>query len=164
MAKGIAAYSDSAYPEWLIAALIIYGEARGEPYEGKVMVAKTIIHRWLNGLWRLDHTLAATCLRYRQFSCWNLGDPNRVILMSYVDNENDKVDPAVMPECIRAFNEAFGMRRAASRWPDHFVTKAVYERWKRTGRPGWIGRCRRVGTVGWHVFLKSDKGWKRAGA
>ena len=72
----------------LIAALTIYGEARGCSQHGRLAVAHTIINRakerkyW--GMARStghpDHSLAAVCLRAWQYSVWNESDPNRLKL------------------------------------------------------------------------------------
>ena len=61
-----------------IAARTVFGEARGESYEGKKAVAWVLKNRWLStrGQFAKDDTLATACLRHRQFSAWNAGDPN----------------------------------------------------------------------------------------
>ena len=58
-------------------ARTIYGEARGEPLEGKIAVAWTVVNRFRKGSWLSGRTLAATALKRKQYSCWNKGDPNR---------------------------------------------------------------------------------------
>jgi N-acetylmuramoyl-L-alanine amidase len=56
----------------LIAARTIFGEARGEPYEGQKAVGHVILNRAAK-----EGSVAGVCLRPKQFSCWNLGDPTR---------------------------------------------------------------------------------------
>ena len=53
--------------EVLIVVLTLWGECRGEPWAGKVMVGEVIVNRSrLSG-----QTLREVCLAPRQFSCWN---------------------------------------------------------------------------------------------
>lgn len=61
----------------LTLAKTIWGEARGEPFEGKVAVAWVAINRHESGRWYSAPTLADTCTMRGQFSCWNPDDPNR---------------------------------------------------------------------------------------
>jgi len=67
-----------------IFARTIYGEARGEDQASRISVGHAIINRWRSttGQWSKDDTLATTCLRPWQFSCWNEGDPNLVRMMA----------------------------------------------------------------------------------
>lgn len=53
--------------EIMIIALTLMGEAEGEPYTGKVMVAEVIINRAQVG----KQSLKTVCLAPKQFSCWN---------------------------------------------------------------------------------------------
>lgn len=72
-------------------ARTIYGEARGEDVAGKVAVANVILNRFkiakerrsIKGPRNFSDnfgdgiTVAGTCQRAWQFSCWNENDPNR---------------------------------------------------------------------------------------
>jgi N-acetylmuramoyl-L-alanine amidase len=60
-----------------IVARTAWMEARGEPREGRRAVIHAIINRHLAGRWYSGATLAGTCLKPRQFSCWNENDANR---------------------------------------------------------------------------------------
>lgn len=62
-----------------IFAKTIYGEARGEPYLGQVAVAHVIRTRTFRPR-RFGDGYEGVCLREKQFSCWNEGDPNRKLL------------------------------------------------------------------------------------
>lgn len=70
----------------------IYGEARGEPSEGKLAVAHVLLNRLsIARDWKVkkqqnhplfgDGTLAGVCMAHRQFSAWNENDPNRAVLL-----------------------------------------------------------------------------------
>jgi spore germination cell wall hydrolase CwlJ-like protein len=59
-----------------VAALTVWGEARGEPDAGKRAVAWVIRNRAASpGWWGAD--VESVCRKPGQFSCWNEGDPNR---------------------------------------------------------------------------------------
>lgn len=67
----------------------LYGEARSESGLGKIAVACVVLNRVkkrkmagyevIGGV--KTPTIAATCLRKWQFSCWNENDPNRKIII-----------------------------------------------------------------------------------
>jgi spore germination cell wall hydrolase CwlJ-like protein len=59
-----------------IMAKTIFGEARGEPEEGQIAVACCILNRFKSGRWYAGKTIAETCQKPWQFSCWNKNDPN----------------------------------------------------------------------------------------
>lgn len=60
-----------------VLAKTIFGEARGESEEGQTAVACCIINRFKAKKWFSGQTIAETCLKPWQFSCWNKNDPNR---------------------------------------------------------------------------------------
>ena len=59
-----------------ILARTIYGEARGETDEGKRAVGLCILNRYRSNKWFAGNTIAETCQKPWQFSCWNKKDPN----------------------------------------------------------------------------------------
>jgi len=76
-----------------VLARTIWGEARGEPYEGKIAVAWTAKNRALiaqsyekaHGKAHQhygDGSLASACQAKWQYSCWNSGDPNLIAMES----------------------------------------------------------------------------------
>lgn len=58
--------------ELTLLALQVWGEARGEEYEGKIAVAFVAVNRSL----QKRSTIARELLRPKQFSCFNQDDPN----------------------------------------------------------------------------------------
>ena len=77
-----------------VLARTIFGEARGEPFDGQVAVAWTIRNRadkpgpdW----W--GDSITEVCLKAKQYSAWNPSDPNRKRL---------EVASAGNPEFLRA--------------------------------------------------------------
>ena len=68
-----------------ILARTLYGEARGEGDEGLEAVANVIMNRYKKPKWYTGYVLVAnkkipsiaeTCLKKAQFSCWNKNDVN----------------------------------------------------------------------------------------
>lgn len=59
-----------------ILARTIYGEARGEIADGQRAVGLVVINRYKSGKWYAGASIADTCLKPFQFSCWNKKDPN----------------------------------------------------------------------------------------
>src|SRR5262245_20911607 len=58
----------------------VWGEARGEPLDGKTAVAWVIKNRADHPGW-WGHGIAGVCRQPWQFSCWNPDDPNRAKLI-----------------------------------------------------------------------------------
>lgn len=69
-----------------IIARTIFGEARGEHYEGQQAVCSVIFNRVKKPRW-WGHDARSVCLHPFQFSSWNEGDPNRAILIALKDDE-----------------------------------------------------------------------------
>jgi hypothetical protein len=79
-------------------ALTLYGEARGEAVAGRVAVACVLRNRLRTGRWGM--TYEAVCTARKQFSCWNVTDPNRAILFALAENVAAKLPiQAVLREC-----------------------------------------------------------------
>ena len=69
-----------------VVARTIYGEARGEPDEGKKDVASVIMNR-VKLQWKGDKDAKSVCLHHSQFSCWLDSDPNRSIIMEVTPSD-----------------------------------------------------------------------------
>jgi N-acetylmuramoyl-L-alanine amidase len=76
----------------------IWGEARGEGDAGMKAVAHVLFNRLKDGRW--GQTLGSVCLAPYQFSCWNIGDPNRRLMLS-LGSGSTELEPA-----SAAFNAA----------------------------------------------------------
>lgn len=123
-----------------ICARTVWGEARGEPYEGKLAVAHVLINRWQgqSGQWARDDTLATACLRHRQFSAWNQGDPN------FVPLQTQNVAQPVFRDCMRAVLEALNADKDPTAGSRHYHTDSIMPTWARGHEP--------VARIGHHVF------------
>ena len=77
----------------LIAARTVYGEARGESLVGKKAVVHVLMNRVAKKIMDSDSTIAQAALRFKQFSCWNENDPNRLLLQRVdVDDKDFIID------------------------------------------------------------------------
>jgi len=120
-----------------IIARTIYGEARGEPYEGMVAVAHVIFNR----VKKSGHTQtpAQVCLKPWQFSCWNPRDKNHEIVQ---DVKLDDISfRLAMREALEAFDGA-DMTNGAT----HYCHIKLYPDWAQGHEP--------VKVIGNHKFYK----------
>lgn len=126
-----------------VLAQTLWGEARGEGEAGMKAVACVVMNRWRTR-YRGRRTVAEVCLDPRQFSCWNLDDPNRAAL--------DRLPS------LRSYEPGFSLALAiadlalAGRLPDttfgarHYVASTIRR------RPDWLtGRVPCV-VIGHHEF------------
>jgi N-acetylmuramoyl-L-alanine amidase len=71
-------------------AMLIFGEARGEPFSGKCGVASVVRNRVEHPRW-WGKSLKEVILKPFQFSCFNIGDPNREKLLWPLKHEENTV-------------------------------------------------------------------------
>lgn len=83
-----------------IAAETVYGEARGEPWIGKLAVAYVIRNRVEWPAW-WGRSVTEVCTKPWQFSCRNPGDPNLTKLNTVTEDDRAFLD------CIEAVGVAF---------------------------------------------------------
>ena len=121
-----------------ILARTVYGEARGEPMEGRIAVAAVILNRVAASQFRRDETIMGACLRYRQFSCWNRADANFSVIAG------SRLDTATYIACVQA-----ALRALAGEDPSggatHYHTKS--------SRPAWSRGKKPCATIGGHKFF-----------
>lgn len=138
-------------------ALTIFGEARGEPIEGKVFVGSVVRNRVSNPR-RFGSTYRAVCHAHAQFSCWWAfgGETNfqRVMEMARALVAHQPLplatqrDVELWAECqFVAEGIIGGQLRDNARGADHYLTAALF----RSRPPAWAkGRTPDV-RVGSHV-------------
>ena len=122
-----------------LAIATIYGEARGEEYRGKLAVAEVIRNR-TKEKYASDGTIAGTVLRRLQFSCWNDGDPNRIVIAKLDDS-----DPAVQ-DCMTAWHDANLNGTNVAKGALLYYAPALVS-------PGWAKASMEVARIGHHVFM-----------
>ncbi len=122
-------------------ARTIWGEARGEPLEGKVAVAHVILNRARIGGWWGD-TIERVVLRRWQFSVWNRGDPNRPKML--VVDLSDSAFRDSMYAALGAVQE---------RIPDNTEGATHYHATSITP-PRWAPKLEATVTIGRHKFYR----------
>ena len=120
-----------------ILARTIYGEARGEGLEGMEAVACVVMNRvkakkWFTGYVFENGTkvpsVAQTCLKKAQFSCWNKNDANYPIIKKIT------ADNRIFYQCLKV------AERALSGQLTDFTNGALYYHTKQI-KPKWaIGK------------------------
>lgn len=116
-----------------ILARTIYGEARGEGLEGMEAVALVVMNRVKAQKWFTGYVLhegqkipsvAQTCLKRAQFSCWNKNDANYPVLQKITAE-----DP-IFRECLIV------AKRALNGQLTDFTNGALYYHTKQI-KPSW---------------------------
>lgn len=71
----------------LTLARTLWAEARGEDDEGMTAVCCVVINRFNSKKWFAGKTIASTCKKPYQFSCWNKNDPQcaRLPKLTYIE-------------------------------------------------------------------------------
>lgn len=118
-------------------ALTVWGEARGEPYPGKVAVAWVLYNRAVHD----NMSLQAVATAKWQFSCWNKGDPNNSLITDPKFNTNIQSFRDSMAACIEVLD---------AENPD--ATKGSRHYCVTTLNPDWAKGHTPVYTVGMHKF------------
>lgn len=131
-------------PRWLeVYARTIYGEARGEPYEGQVAVAAVIRNRVKRPA-RFGEGYEGVCLKPKQFSCWNEGDPNREILQRAGLFDRDMVK-AMGIACLVFSGDLHDPTNGA----DHYFATYIKP-------PKWSEDMEIKARIGRHLFVKES--------
>lgn len=105
----------------------VYGEARGEPEEGRKAVAHVILNRAHSPIFR-EHFPSQVCLARKQFSCWNKGDPNYLAIRRLTT-----LDPLYMT--IRKQVQEAVSEKDFTKGALWYHTKAVSPYWSRGATP-----------------------------
>ena len=127
-----------------IGARTIYGEARGEGPAGMDAVAHVLINRVKDGRWGM--TLFQVCLAPYQFSCWNVGDPNRMIMITLDDAQ------PLLQQCIVAMDNAMaGDTFDPTGGATHYYADTM------PSVPTWTVGATETAHIGAHIFFKNVK-------
>lgn len=122
-----------------ILARTIYGEARGEGLEGMEAVACVVMNRYRSHKWYCGYTwingmkvpsVAQTCLKRFQFSCWNKNDPNldKVLKVTSADKQ--------FIECLLVAKRAVsGELKDFTHGATYYHTRAIKPYWARKKSP-----------------------------
>ncbi len=127
-------------PDDVWAVLTIFCEARGEPYPGKLAVARVIRNR-VSGNWARD--AAGVVLQPYQFSCWNTQDPNRIVASRMASDE-----PTVR-DCFKAWEESLTQDGGVGDATMYYAPAGVAH------PPAWATEEKFVAQVGSQRFYRS---------
>jgi len=120
------------------------GEARGEGLTGIAAVLNVIINRALHPRW-WGSTPVDVCLEPWQFSCWNINDPNRAVILALNTNSDD----------LR-FVRALAVEALALRLPDKTGGADSYFDRRMPVPPSWAARAAHTVTIGNHEFYRVE--------
>lgn len=130
-------------------ALTIYGEARGEQYEGRVAVGSVILERVEHRNWD-GKTVSEVCLMPYQFSCFLPDDPNYPALKLIAQDWDGKIMRSpILRDCHNIANLLLtGTIPRTAEIADNQVTQ--YKTIK--CRADWTKKMKKVATIGNHEF------------
>lgn len=111
-----------------ILALTLWGEARGEPLQGKIAVACVIRNRAAKPGW-WGQSPRTVVLSPWQFSCWNSSDPNLPKMLDVADDPLP-IERAIVKDVI--LNAGFPDITGGA---DGYHTRAVSPPWSRGRTP-----------------------------
>jgi N-acetylmuramoyl-L-alanine amidase len=140
--------------DYELMALTIYGEARGEKYEGKVAVGSVILERVDHRDWD-GKNISEVCLMPYQFSCYLPDDPNFQALKLIADDWDNKFTQSPdLRECcnVVALLMSGSILKTAAIEENHacqYLTTALR---KSKACPAWAKKMKRVATIGNHEF------------
>lgn len=123
-----------------VTALTVWGEARGEPFGGKVAVAWVIRNRVEKGGWWGD-TYETVCKKPWQFTCWH--DHNKDKMLSV------KADDPMYMDSLDAARGAIG-----GQFPDPTGGATHYFNPDVVAAPKWALSATETVRIGNHLFFK----------
>jgi Cell wall hydrolyses involved in spore germination len=124
-----------------ILARTIYGEARGESWEGKVAVAWTVMNRVARKSW-YGRNVVEVCLKPFQYSCWLESDPNSALL------KRVNLDDSNFRQCLAAALLVYD--RVI---PDTVNGATHYYALSMPTPPKWASSMKSVAVLGGHKFF-----------
>lgn len=126
-----------------ILARTIFGEARGQSFEGQVAVGWVIRNRTARPR-RFQPTVASVCLAPKQFSCWNRDDPTFVRMVTV-----QTPDPAYVSALAAAGMVLTDRVSDPTGGADHYFAEYIQT-------PSWAKAMKQTAKIGAHVFFKEN--------
>lgn len=121
-------------------ARTIWGEARGEGYQGMQAVANVVVNRARIGGW-WGTTIETVCRKPWQFSCWLPTDPNSLKLRSVTLADT-------------AFATAYEIARRAVAGTLADITGGATHYHEKSIRPAWVSGATLTKSIGNHLFYR----------
>lgn len=123
--------------ELTLLTMCVYGEARSEPYEGKLAIAYVVINRAAEGGWYGD-TIRDVLLKPYQFTCFDPRDPNYKKLFNPKKN--------LWNQCFKAaWNAYSSLNLDPTEGANHYCRTEL--------SPPWIRAMQERGVIGNHKFF-----------
>jgi len=130
-------------------ALTIYGEARGEIYDGKVAVGSVILERVEHRGWD-GKTVSEVCLMPYQFSCFLPDDSNFAALKLIAgDWDVKKMNSPVLREC---YSIASGLLAGEIRRTPEITAHHATQYKTIKCKAAWAEKMKKVAVIGRHEF------------
>ncbi len=127
--------------EMTLLTMCVYGEARGEPFEGKLAVAKVVMNRVAEGGW-YGGSIKDVVLKPYQFSCFNTWDPNFAKL--FYPNKR------AWKQCFKAAWNAYSeMMGDPTDGATHYCVTRI--------NPPWVRAMEETNRIGNHKFFKTSQ-------
>jgi len=156
--------------EAAVVAMTILGEAEGEPWAGKVMVAETIVNRAKAS----GGSLKYECLKANQFSCWNGEEQQRKLInrAACYENNSPARNATHPPATLERSDCGLGSVAGGQAWRDckeiaRSVCQAGYQSTTtathyyapalRSVPPVWVKNMKLAAVVGGHRFYRETK-------
>ncbi|MDP8245468.1 MAG: cell wall hydrolase [Candidatus Hinthialibacter antarcticus] len=127
--------------EITLMTMCVYGEARGEPFEGKLAVAKVIMNRVAEGGW-YGRSIKDVVLKPYQFSCFNTWDPNFTKLF--------QPNKRIWKQCFKAAWNAYSeMMDDPTVGATHYCVHKI--------NPPWVRAMKETNRIGNHKFFRTSQ-------
>lgn len=144
-------------------AMLVWGEARGEPAEGQLAVAHVPLTRLKDRIAnkrKYGNSLREIILTPWQFSCFNKQDPNRDKLLRPVEGEGLARWAACWSTAVSALT---GQSENPAPGATHYVVRRLWSRPTAVGRrPKWFeepciksGKTSLIASIGSHIFART---------
>lgn len=136
----------TSFSDLEVMARTLYGEARGESYEGKIAVGHVIVNRSKRNGYG-GPTISGVCRKRLQFSCWNSFDPML-----------PKINAATveqLADCIRAAVDVLtGKVADPTNGATHYLNPEATKKIRGGSLPDWADMKKLTVKIGLHWFYK----------
>lgn len=126
-----------------IFARTLWGEARGEGFDGMLAAAWVIRNRASNPRW-WGHDIRSVCLAPMQFSCWNHNDPN----FKLISGEDGPDDAAILAARLAVSAVMDAHTADPTHGADHYHAASITPSWAKGREP--------VAVIGRHKFYRLE--------
>lgn len=137
----------STLPDQIVLALLIWGEARGEPLEGQVAVASVVRNRK-----KAEQSWRDVCLAPEQFSCFNEDSPEAAAMQRAATMLLTKVPPPILAQALWI---ADGVIAGAVIDVTHGARNYLTTQLLTTKPPKWAKDRPVLARIGNHTFLNA---------